>query len=215
MIEKILNKLRKVSLVESAKTRGQQNRKNDFEDEVEHFISENFEKLDKSEYDLSDLVPGQKTDIKNGYISQPYGTQNPPDFIIFYNGIVYFIECKSVKKGGKPTWNTRFPKGLTIYLFHNRNLNETTFFLGKDVFSEELENVFDRQQRELREFLKKHEEELSNNNLNPYGFYNYGRNMYEQKKSLGGGSDFINDYFKNKDRQKLENNVIEFLKENI
>lgn len=61
-----------------------------------------------------------KKDIADFMISQPFGTQNPPDFIVFrlMSGRLYFlcIECKS-SKSWKSMWNCSSPKPYKFWIY--------------------------------------------------------------------------------------------------
>jgi len=65
------------------------------------------------------------------YISQPYGSQSAPDFMIFYKGKKIELECKS-SKGGTITWNSGFPTKERIYLYSCGNQLQSTYFMGDD-----------------------------------------------------------------------------------
>ena len=77
------------------------------------------------------------------YIYQPYGSQKPPDFILFfiYKGIVYKInlECKS-SKTGIPMWNSSLPNREinNIYIYMETNNNNILIISGIDLISDDV-----------------------------------------------------------------------------
>jgi len=210
---KIIEELQNIDITNvTVPARGQKNKVNDFEFVTEQIISKYFKSIDKSEFsEVNTIMPGEETDMEDCFISQPRTSQAPPDFMIIENNICYFLECKSDKTGGTPSWNGRYPEGETIYVFHKRNTKDTTFFLGNDIVSNKLDDILSGMHEELRVWVEKSEKILSDHDLNPYGIFNYVRNMYVQKKSLGGGTDFIVNYINNENREILEKNVLEYL----
>jgi hypothetical protein len=81
--------------------------------------------------------------------SQPFGCQNPPDFIgfeLFNNKMyVFYIECKS-GKSDRATWNCTLPnpKAYAIYLFFNNGTQQLSVCSGIDLITkEEHQNLCD------------------------------------------------------------------------
>lgn len=74
--------------------------------------------------------------------SQPFGCQNPPDFIGFElvneKMYVFYIECKSGKRD-RVTWNCTlpFPKAYCIYIFFNNITQQLSICSGLDLITQE------------------------------------------------------------------------------
>ena len=79
------------------------------------------------ENQVEDLLKKHKLEYK----SQPNGSQNSPDFYVYYNNKRYSIECKS-SKGYYPVYNSGLPKPGVIYIFSSKKYNETTIFNADD-----------------------------------------------------------------------------------
>lgn len=147
--------------------------------------------------------------IKHGlkYVPQPNGTQNSPDFHVYYNdtsmgpGPIISLECKSAV-GAKPTYNSGLPKKGVIYIFSSKKYNATTIYTADDVVSDEMREAYD----DLIDALDKNVKEFQNNPVvkaDKRGFNFYMRAMYIQ-----AGKWDKTDYFKHKDREMCEQNVL-------
>lgn len=155
--------------------------------------------------------------IENTYIYQPYGSQNVPDFIIFYKNKVLSIEIKySQKNSEKPVWNSNLPKSNTIYIFGSYGKEDVTFFLGEDLLPQNerelLENFFSK---ETKLFEDKYRNLLIERFNNKELFFNHGFDIYIRKAFLQNKKININaetDFFKNIKRETYENNVKEFIR---
>lgn len=81
------------------------------------------------------------------FLKNPLGGSKHPDFILFFNGWVFYLELKSSKSSYNPKWGSAFPERNDIWIFTcgNRKINETTFFLGNDLIPDDLA-------REMRKF---------------------------------------------------------------
>ena len=135
----------------------------------------------------------------NSYISQPCGTHNSPDFIVKADNKLYFLECKSVK-GGSPMYNSGVPKSGYVYILSSETHNKTTFYKGEDVLSSEEERLIQEHIKEARERDAKLNALLNNS----HGIKYYTRPMIQHQ-----GSRHTQDYFVNKNRFQLEQNVLE------
>jgi len=179
----------------------------DHENETENILQKNgfkkssLKKITKKQRDKA-LVGGDIPLLREGeYIAQPTGKNDSPDFIVRYNGKLYFLECKS-SKGLQPTYNGGRPKERYIYIFTSRSVNKTTIYYGRDVLNNEVRDLYD-------EFLLKNKEnyKVFKSKLalvdNSRGFDYYERHMYTQS----GGAEFT-DYFTHKDRKLCETNVL-------
>ena len=123
--------------------------------------------------------------VTNCYIKQPNGSQNQPDFRIIVNNSFIDIECKSCKRGYKPMWNANYPSKRTVYLYTNKQDNNTLLFLGNTIMNSDIEKIY----REYKIKLKRLEKEINDKLLtlgeqNPYGMTVYARNMFVQTKHL-------------------------------
>jgi len=151
------------------------------------------------ENQVEDLLKKHKLEYK----SQPNGSQNSPDFYVYYNNKRYSIECKS-SKGHYPVYNSGLPKPGVIYIFSSKKYNETTIFNADDIVSSVKRKLYDK-------LLTKYDEVLNEMRQmtdwldDSRGFDFYMRAMYTQS----GGKTKTN-YFTHKDRYKCEQNVLEF-----
>jgi len=91
------------------------------------------------------------------YISQPYGSQAAPDFMIFYKGNKIELECKSGKQG-TITWNSGFPTKQRIYLYSCGKQQQSTYFMGDDWITHQQHKLL----QEAKEDLKKKTKEWNN-----------------------------------------------------
>ena len=140
-------------------------------------------------------------DLKEGeYVPQPCGTHNSPDFILKRGGRLWFLECKSVAKGGSPMYNSGIPKANYIYVFCSEKYDETTVYLGEDVCPPEAQRLLHDHIQRQREEDERLNQKLRK--LNQYGIEYYTRPMIQHK----GGSPKT-DYFLNENRERNEQNV--------
>lgn len=74
------------------------------------------------------------------FLKNPLGGSKHPDFVLFFNGWVFYLELKSSKSSYNPKWGSAFPERNDIWIFTcgNRKVNETTFFLGNDLIPDDL-----------------------------------------------------------------------------
>lgn len=140
----------------------------------------------------------------NHFIFQPNGNNNSPDFLVCYEGKNYPLECKSVKKGGKPVYNGCLPVEDYIYIFCSNQYNQTTIYFGKDIVSPEVREIYGRLLEKLNGVLEEFTEEFIDCKQNKRGFGYFIRHMYIQ----AGKAEKTN-YFTHKDRKDCEENVLD------
>ena len=130
---------------------------------------------------------------KNIIVHQPYGSQNYPDLLVFSDYIVP-VEPKFTKdKSPVPMWNGNFPKDSGIYIFGQYGHRRLTYFVGRDVLSqEEREKLYS-----VTETLR----DLAKSGRTKNGFHNYFRETY-------GQSNF--DYFDG-NRTDREQSVLDYV----
>ena len=179
----------------------------DHENETENILQKNgftksyLKKITKKQRDKA-LAGGDIPLLREGeYIAQPTGKNDSPDFIVRYNGKLYFLECKSSKEL-HPTYNGGRPKEGYIYIFTSMKVNETTIYYCRDVLNNEVRDLFDEFLLKNKENYKVFKSKLSLVD-NSRGFDYYERHMYTQS----GGAEFT-DYFTHKDRKLCETNVL-------
>jgi hypothetical protein len=101
----------------------------------------------KISFDKISVMTTDSNDASKIYcMYQPFGKQNPPDFIILVNNKpIIKIECKSSDKQCKPVWNCSIPEKETIYIFGCKKLSNVFIFMGDsivdDVNREELKKI--------------------------------------------------------------------------
>lgn len=151
------------------------------------------------------------------FVYQPYGSQNFPDIIVFTKNFIIPIEDKfTSNSNSKPVWNSNLPKANAIYIFGSYGMQDLTFFRGNDVLPEderlrlvEFFNTTKAIENEFKEVLKK---EFMDKKLNfDRGFNVYVRKAFDQNQTINQNAEL--DYFKAKNREKCEKNVLLFLKE--
>jgi hypothetical protein len=138
------------------------------------------------------------------YEYQPNGSQASPDFrITLPNGRVVDLECKTSQKTF-PMYNGGLPKEGTVYIFTSQQYDETTIFFSEDVVTKRKRELFACLIAELNEVLRKYQA-LPDWEDHNRGFNYTIRNMFTQS----GGWRRTN-YFKHKDRNRCEQNVLNF-----
>ncbi len=134
------------------------------------------------------------------------GSQSYPDILIFSRNRIYAIEIKFTEnKKPNPFWNSGIPRQNGLYIFGSYGLKDLTFFMGKDIMSkEELLKI-----EKFNDKTDKYFEEFNKNNLSSqkYGFHYYNRKAYQQ--GIKFNENAITNFFKNPERQALENNLLE------
>jgi hypothetical protein len=151
------------------------------------------------------------------YIEQPLGSQNTPDFVVCYRGVINYIELKSSAKE-KITWNGGYPHDGYIYLFSTGIHDAQTVFLGEDAWPADVKE-------ELLSFALSQKERTDNFNQTiglPKTIQTFwtkiksffGIQEREQTKSTSKQSyytrNMFNDnekYYSREDREYYENNV--------
>lgn len=118
------------------------------------------------------------------FISQPNGTQNPPDFRVYHDDEYINLECKSKKTGYKPMWNSSIPSKDTIYIFTNQKDNKTLIIDGQNIITHKLDKLLNDYKNETKLLQNKHNDILSKLSEvdNPYKIGVYARNMFVQNK---------------------------------
>ena len=159
-------------------------------------------------------ILNEKSNLVDFFVSQPFGSQNYPDFLIFTTKYIIPIEIKySSGNSKKPMWNGNIPKSNGIYIFGNNK--DFTFFKGMDVLPK-------KEKEKLFEFWNKTAEEYKLYKINTksllkekvldveYGFDVYPRKTFQQNKQINPNA--IIDFFNNPNRTKLEKSTINYLK---
>lgn len=170
----------------------------------------------KSDKIIDNIYSLEDKSFENCFVSQPYGSQNFPDFLVFSRKKIISIEIKySSNISSKPMWNSNLPKSNSIYIFGSYGRGDVTFFMGNDVLpmNERVELIdFFEEIKKLEESFKKKIKKNNKDNLFAYkfdrGFNVYVRRAYEQNKTINENAKI--DYFLHEDRQRCEDNVIEF-----
>lgn len=141
----------------------------------------------------------------NTYIYQPFGTQNSPDFIFFFNDTYIIVELKSGKTD-TIIWSNHIPQKNWIYIFslQNKKISGTTYFMGQDLISDEFREHLEKTYQEKREKSKKElNDEVFNHPSNIWEFNDYVRPMLVCNTK----------YFRNIElRKEREKNVSTFIK---
>jgi hypothetical protein len=141
------------------------------------------------------------------FIEQPFGTNDAPDFFIkVSDSFILPLEAKSCR-GYTPMWNSGIPKPDYIYVFCSEKADATTIIKGSSIITSE-------QSRLIQEHIERHRqddeelnEKLFNLDAKHRGITYYTRPMIQQH----GTSDYTN-YFKHKNRETDEKEVIEWIR---
>ena len=148
--------------------------------------------------------------FRKHFIREPFGSQDYPDLLILDGDRAISVEIKfsTGRSSGHPMWNGGLPRPSGIYVFGSYGRQDVTFFRGCDVVSSrdirKLRGFFERQKTEEADFNAREMTEQR------YGFTTYVRRSFEQKKKHNPGA--IVDFFKNPDRQDLEDAVLSHLR---
>jgi hypothetical protein len=155
--------------------------------------------------------PSSATDMPSmSYVPQPCGTQDNPDFILkLAPSVVLGLDSKS-SKTCTPLYNSG---GITlnyIYTLCSKKTNTSTLFLGKDIMTEEMNQVISQHIEEAR----KKDEEVNAKlaSMDPFhrGVFYYTRPMIGQH----GDCSYTN-YFTHASREQCEENVLTYVQDMI
>jgi len=90
------------------------------------------------------------------FVAQPCSSQSFPDFIVSdETGRVFYVECKSNKRGDKITWNSGKPKKGAIYVFSCGRNNAQTFVMGEEFWTDEEREIMAEAFRQMKVIEKK------------------------------------------------------------
>jgi|MDSY01.1.fsa_nt_gb hypothetical protein len=138
-----------------------------------------------------------------GFIEQPCGKQNSPDFLLRVDkNWVLSIEAKSSKEGF-PMYNSGGIKNNYLYIFCSKKYNQTTFYWGRDIITQEQQDTFSEIYRLQKEIETLQNGLLEQQDINQRGWSYYTRRMINQS---GGASK--TDYFTHRDRKMCEDSVL-------
>lgn len=137
-------------------------------------------------------------------VEQPFGSQQSPDFRVKHNSKLVDIECKSNNKSAFPVYNTGLPKPDVFYIFTCGKYNATTIYISNDVVMKRKRELYACLIDELNAILRKYQA-MPEWQDDDRGFDFYIRNMFKQT-----GKWTRTDYFKHKDRQLCESNVLNY-----
>lgn len=157
----------------------------------------------------SDMDIHNTHDFKSHFLSNPFGSQRYPDFLVFEGERIISMEVKFSSQGQKkPVWNSGLPRPNGIYIFGSYQHMDATFFRGCDVLNlsevNKLHSFFDNDLKKLQRAFNSREMEKQ-----PYGFQTYVRKAFDQAKTPN--SDAIINFFTNPNRKNLESNVLNYL----
>ena len=140
------------------------------------------------------------------YITQPFGSNDSPDFIIKdENGNILCIEAKSSSKNYFPLYNSGGIKQNYIYVFCSKKTNQTVIYKGSDIIAQEqcrliTEHIELQRQQDI-ELNKK----LAEHDTNNRGVSYYTRPMIIQK-----GSAEKTNYFTHQNKNAATNNALNY-----
>lgn len=149
-----------------------------------------------------------ETEKKSHFVTQPYGSQQYPDFLVFEDSKIWAIETKfNKRKASHPFWNSGLPRPNGIYIYACGIRKQITFFVGKDVVqsstAEQMHHELDKLKAMSTNFNK---QELT---TQPHGFMIEVRKAFSQSKRFNPNA--ILDFITNPNRENLEKSTIVFL----
>ena len=149
-----------------------------------------------------------ETKKKAHFVTQPYGSQQYPDFLVFEDAKIWAIETKfNQKKASHPFWNSGLPRPNGIYIYACGFRKQITFFVGKDVVQSstaaQMHHELDKFKTRATTFNK---QELT---TQPHGFMIEVRKAFSQSKGFNPNA--ILDFIENPNREILEKAAIAFL----
>jgi len=172
------------------------------------------DKLDSKILNLSDLNL-KNLGLQIGYLYQPFGSQEYPDFIVITNKEnILPIEIKS-SKANKPVWNSNLPKENGLYIFSSYKQKDLTFWRGGDILPQNerkalitfFTDIIKPSEKQYKSYLK--EEYLKGKYSFDRGFNVYTRIAYDQNQGINKNAKL--NYFEAPNRKEKENKVLMFL----
>lgn len=146
--------------------------------------------------------------LEGTYIEQPFGSQDFPDFLLFYKNFIIYLEVKFTKDQKKPMWNSNIPKPYGLYILGLKKSKTVTFFLGNNVINNRLYEELHEFHQKISEEVDLFNEKILSDVDNSFGFCYYGRKAFDQKKY---NEDVITDFSDKEIQQKLEDATILYL----
>ena len=179
-----------------------------YEEAFFHQLGDTYKRMFKQNIERDNDIIDNETYLNYYYISQPFGTQQYPDFLIFDRDYVLCIELKFSKgKTAKPVWNSGLPRFYGLYLFGSYGRNDITFFRGCDILDDQdrelLKGFFDKELERSESFNSAYMSDQE------FGFSTYARKAYQQTQKHN--PDAITNFFDNPLRLKLERSVLDYL----
>ena len=152
--------------------------------------------------------PKLASHIPNGtFISQPFGSQQSPDFIVKVNDVfVLFIEAKSSNKTCKPTYNSGGVHPGFLYIFTSNKTKSTTIFKGDSVITATQQQLIHNHRKKLR----KYDEEL-NKKLAMCDSYDRGWSFFSRSMIIQSGSGTKTDYMTHQTKASTETKTMSWL----
>ena len=214
VFENIKNSKESIYYMKNTSEHGTVNSNNSHENLIKNIlIDSNFiecNKINIKRNQLDDKInKPNEISLKSGeFIEQPFGTQNNPDFLVKLNKkSVIAIECKS-SKNGKPQYNSGGITSYFIYIFSSKKCNDTTFYMGSSIQTNDIDKELKKHILKLKELDKSFNEKLKELDIK-----NRGISFYTRPMIIQNGHKSITNYFEHKDRKLCENVVIQFLKD--
>ena len=173
-----------------------------------YVLGDSYKSMFKQSIEQDNKVIDNETYLNYHYISQPFGSQRYPDFLIFDKDCVLCVELKFSKgKTAKPVWNSGLPRFYGLYLFGSYGRNDITFFRGCDILDDQdrelLKGFFDEELKRSESFNSMYMSDQE------FGFSTYARKAYQQTQKHN--SEAITNFFDNPLRLRLERSVLDYL----
>jgi len=107
------------------------------------------------------------------YVEEPYGTQNPPDFLlcIIHNKKIQKTLSFELKTGRKKImWNDGHPRKNTIYLYTDNKLCKSLVLLGDNLINDDTRKILDKYLNLIKKMNIEIKSDMSNcsDNFNIY-----------------------------------------------
>jgi hypothetical protein len=129
---------------------------------------------------------------------QPYGTNNPPDWVVRVGTKWIHVECKTSKKS-RAAFNDTPPSNNTLIVFSSKSHNDTMVFYGGDVYKKGVRKKIDEYIKKVRLLEKRYGILCTKSKRsNPYGFVPGFRLRLQQRGGMK-----VTDFFVLETRDEL------------
>jgi len=175
-------------------------------------------KLIQDDYNTKpiDNILNKYPECCNMFLTQPFGSQDYPDFLLFTDRYIVPIEIKySTGSSTHPIWNGNLPKANGVYIFGNYDKQDIALFKGDDILPnkerKQLIEFWDKVKLEYKQNKIKIQQQLKDDSVAfQYGFDVYIRKTFQQNKQLNQNA--ITNLFEEPYKSDLETKLLQYIK---